>query len=234
MRRILIYGGLGLLVLLSGILLWANLPGEQQVSESEPPLPEGVSSATQSRYDEVEIRDYQGQRLDPSTGPRDNSILGIQEVDLETYRLEVTGLVERPLTLTYDQVLEEEHIQRLVRLICVEGWTANILWEGVRLTELLDQAGPSEEALIAIFHCADGYTTSLPLDTIRERDLLLAFSSNGIDLPSALGAPLILVAEDKLGYKWARWIEIIELSDDAEYRGYWESRGFPNDADIRK
>lgn len=232
MRRILIYGGLGLLVLLSGILLWANLPGEQQVSESEPPLPEGVSSATQSRYDEVEIRDYQGQRLDPSTGPRDNSILGIQEVDLETYRLEVTGLVERPLTLTYDQVLEEEHIQRMVRLICVEGWTANILWEGIRLTDLLDQAGPTDKAQIAIFHCADGYTTSLPLETIRERDLLLAFSSNGIDLPSALGAPFILVAEDKLGYKWARWIEKIELSDDAEYRGYWESRGFPNDTDI--
>jgi len=67
----------------------------------------------------------------------------------------------------------------------------------------------------------DGYTTSLPLQTVKDRDLILAYSANGLDLPQELGYPFIVVAEDKLGYKWARWVKIIELSDNKGYRGFW-------------
>ncbi len=68
-----------------------------------------------------------------------------------------------------------------------------------------------------IFHCVDGYTTSMPLEAIKTRDLLLAYSSNGITLPESLGIPFILVAEDKEGYKWARWVNEIKISADLTY-----------------
>jgi DMSO/TMAO reductase YedYZ molybdopterin-dependent catalytic subunit len=199
--------------------------------ETAPPV-DAVSEATESRYRELEIRDYEGMRLDPSIGPRDNSIAGIQQVDLDDYSLQITGLVRQPVTFTYDQVLEKDSFQRLITLYCVEGWDATILWEGVRIMDLLEEAGPEDENVVVIFHAVDGYTTSMPLETIKERDMLLAYSSNGIILPAALGFPFIVVAEDKLGYKWARWVNEIELSDDLNYHGFWESRGYSNSAEV--
>ena len=79
---------------------------------------------------------------------------------------------------------------------------------------------------------ADGYTTSLPLATIRDKGLILAYQANGLPLPDETGYPFIVVAEEKFGYKWARWVTHITLSDDPDYMGYWESRGYDNTADV--
>jgi DMSO/TMAO reductase YedYZ molybdopterin-dependent catalytic subunit len=194
--------------------------------------PDGVSSATQDRYRENEIREYQGARLDPAVGPRDNSIGGVQQVDIDAYTLTIDGLVDAETTLTYDDVRAMEPDARLITLYCVEGWDATILWEGTRLTELIDLAGAQPDAVTVIFSSVDGYTTSLPYDTVQEKQLILAYNANGIPLPPEMGSPFIVVAEDKLGYKWARWVNRITLSDDAGYQGYWERRGFTNNADI--
>ncbi|WP_373485833.1 molybdopterin-dependent oxidoreductase [Acetobacterium malicum] len=194
--------------------------------------PDGVSQATADRYQELEIREYQGVRLDPAIGPRDNSISGIQTVDLDSYQLQLTGLVAKPGSYSYQQVLAKEPAQRLITLYCVEGWQATVLWEGVRITDLLADAGIKDEATTVIFHCVDGYTTSLPVATIKDKDMLLAYSANGVALPASMGFPFIVVAEDKLGYKWARWVNEIELSSDENYKGYWEKRGYPNDATV--
>lgn len=193
---------------------------------------DGMSSATLSRYDTREIHDYQGVQLDPATGPRDNSISGIQYVDIKDYSLSITGLVDNPLKLSYEEVLAYPAFQRVITLHCVEGWDATILWEGVRLVDLFTAAQTQGEANTAIFKCVDGYTTSMPLETITERDLLLAYNANTAPLPPATGYPFIVVAEDKLGYKWARWVSEIELSSDDSYEGYWERNGYPNDADV--
>lgn len=83
-----------------------------------------------------------------------------------------------------------------------------------------------------IFHCVDGYTTSMPWATIRDKEMLLAYAANGVPLPASMGFPFIVVAEDKLGYKWARWVTEIELSSDENYQGYWEKRGYSNDAPV--
>lgn len=191
-----------------------------------------MSRPTELRFAANEVRDYQGVRLDPSIGPRDNSIKGIQHVDIESYRLRISGEVLETRILSYDEVLAYPAHQRLVTLHCVEGWSATVLWKGVRLVELLDFAGLGQNARIVIFHCQDGYTTSMPVATIRERDMLLAYSSNGIILPASLGYPFIIVAEDKLGYKWARWVIGMEISSDVDFQGFWENEGFDNDADI--
>jgi len=201
-------------------------------SDNNNGAPEAVSQATADRYQELEIREYQGVRLDPAIGPRDNSISGIQTVDLNSYQLQLTGLVAKPSNYSYQQVLEKEPSQRLITLYCVEGWQATVLWEGVRITDLLADAGIKDEATTVIFHCVDGYTTSLPLATIKDKDMILAYSANGVALPASMGFPFIVVAEDKLGYKWARWVNEIELSSDENYKGYWEKRGYENDATV--
>ncbi|WP_303867594.1 molybdopterin-dependent oxidoreductase [Acetobacterium wieringae] len=107
-----------------------------------------------------------------------------------------------------------------------------MLWEGVQITDLLADAGIKDEATTVIFHCVDGYTTSLPLATIKDQEIILAYAANGVTLPASMGFPFIVVAEDKLGYKWARWVSEIELSSDETYKGYWEKRGYDNDAAV--
>lgn len=196
--------------------------------------PDSHSSASLARFRAGEIQEYQGKLLSPAVGPRDNSIKGVQKIDIDAYSLRITGLVNNEVTLSYAQVLEMTSFKRLITLHCVEGWDATILWEGVSLVELIEKANPRSEAVTVIFHAADGYTTSLPWALVKERQLILAYKANEIDLPPEMGYPFIVVAEDKLGYKWARWVTKIELSDNKDYKGYWESRGYTNDADIQK
>jgi len=234
-RNLVIATGL----VLAGLILYLGITGNRSQDEGSDDngsnqAIDSVSQATENRYQELEIRDYEGIRLDPSVGPRDNSIAGIQQVNIEEYELQITGLVKKPLSLSYEEVLENKSYERLITLYCVEGWDATVLWKGVRIMDLLNKAEILDENSNLIFHCVDGYTTSMPLETIKTRDLLLAYSSNGVTLCESLGFPFIVVAEDKAGYKWARWVNEIEISDDLTYEGYWESRGFSNEADIRR
>lgn len=201
-------------------------------SDLAEPLIDWLSNATALRYRENEIMEYDGARLDPIIGPRDNSIKGVQTVFLEDYKLKVFGLVDKEIDLDYSEVLDLEHYARKITLYCVEGWDATILWEGVLLEDIINLAGVSENANTVIFHAADGYTTSLPLDVIIDKELMLAHMANGLDLPPEMGFPFIVVAESRLGYKWARWVTMIEISDDTEYKGYWESYGYDNDAGL--
>lgn len=196
------------------------------------PKPDVVSKATMDRYQENEIREYQGANLDPAIGPRDNSIKGIQYVEIDSYRLKITGLVEEQTKLAYEEVLSLDSYERKITLYCVEGWDATVLWKGVLLKDIMDLAGIKPGANTVIFHSVDGYTTSLPLETILSKELILAYDANGLPLPAQLGYPFMVVAEDKLGYKWARWVNEIEVSDDPSYLGYWEQRGYNNDATV--
>jgi DMSO/TMAO reductase YedYZ molybdopterin-dependent catalytic subunit len=183
----------------------------------------------------VEIREYEGVDLSSIHDFRENSIKGPQEIDLENYVLRITGLVADSKNYTYDEIINNhQHYKKVVTLDCVEGWSATILWEGVLVRDLLAEAGPLANAKVVIFHAYDGYTTSLPVDYIMDNDILMAYKMNDVILPSERGFPFQLVAESKWGYKWIKWITEIELSDDVNYRGYWESRGYSNTADLDK
>lgn len=193
---------------------------------------DAISEATLARYDVREIREYNGFRLDPAVGPNDNSIAGIQYVDIENYTLSITGMVDNPLTLRYEEVIAYPAFERVITLHCIQGWDATILWKGVKIADLLEVAKTQANASTIIFKAVDGYSTSIPIETIIERDMLLAYESNTAPLPPEMGYPFIVVAEDKLGYKWARWVNEIEISDDDEYKGTWEVLGYNNDAEI--
>lgn len=179
-----------------------------------------------------EIANYQGKQLSAPEHVPDVSIKGTPNIDMASYRLRIDGLVASPQSYTYDQVISKPLFTKLVVLHCVEGWDATLLWEGVKISDLIQPTDISPKCNTLIFHCADGYTTSLPLAYVEDNNILLAFKANGITLPKNLGYPFMVVAENKLGYKWAMWVTEIELSDNAQYKGYWEQRGYSNDANV--
>ncbi len=183
----------------------------------------------------AEIREYEGVNLSSINDFIENSIKGPQQVDVENYTLRITGLVTNPQSYTYDEVVNNhQHYKKVVTLNCVEGWSVTILWEGLLVRDLLEEAGPLANAQVVIFHAYDGYTTSFPIDYIMDNDILMAYKMNGVILPPERGFPFELVAESKWGYKWIKWITEIELSDNVNYRGYWESRGYSNSGDLDK
>ncbi len=181
----------------------------------------------------VEVREYRGMQLSSVASDfRENSIKGPQHIDIETYTLKISGLVLNPREYTYDEVISRQNYEKVVTLNCVEGWSATILWQGVLVMDLIGQARHLLTANTVIFHAYDGYTTSLPLSYIMDREILIAYKMNNVTLPAERGFPFQLVAEDKWGYKWCKWITMIELSDDPDYRGYWESRGYSNTGNL--
>lgn len=180
----------------------------------------------------IEVTEYEGKDLSSLTDFRENSIKGPQYINTDVYTLTIDGLVEQPNSLTYDEVLDNQKYTKVVTLHCVEGWSVDILWEGILLADLFEAVDIQESADTVIFHSEDGYSTALPLQTIMDRQLMIAYKMNGVVLPPERGFPFQLVAEDKLGYKWIKWITRTELSDDANYKGYWEQRGFGNEADV--
>jgi DMSO/TMAO reductase YedYZ molybdopterin-dependent catalytic subunit len=191
-----------------------------------------VLQSPQNLYPE-EIRSYEGEDLSSVANLQENAIRGNQRINQTAYRLSITGLVDNPLQLSYDQIINNhQHYQKVITLYCVEGWNAKILWEGILISDLIAEAGVQPQGKVAIFRAADGYSTMLPLDYLSERNILLSYKVNGIILPPEKGFPFQLAAESQAGYKWIKWLTEIEISDDENYRGYWESRGFPNDATI--
>jgi DMSO/TMAO reductase YedYZ molybdopterin-dependent catalytic subunit len=181
---------------------------------------------------EREIREYEGKRLDPFDRAYDNSIRGPQQVDSKEYRLGVTGLVQTPQSLTYQEVLALPNVKRAITLHCVEGWDEHLLFEGVRLADVLALAKPKKGVRTVIFYAADGYSSSLTYDDVTRLDLMLAAKINGKVLDAKRGFPFQVVAESKWGYKWVKWVTRIELSKDP-YKGFWEQRGYDNDAEVK-
>lgn len=183
----------------------------------------------------AEVRSYEGKDLSSINDFRENSIKGPQYVNISEYRLTVTGLTNRTDVYTYTDVLEKyPHYTKVVTLFCVEGWDTTILWEGVLVQDLIRSAGIDPRATTVIFTARDGFTTSFPLDYLMNHDIIMAYRMNNVTLPAERGYPFQLVAENKWGYKWIKWIEKIELSDNAGYRGYWEQRGYSNTGDLTK
>lgn len=183
----------------------------------------------------VQIREYQGEKLSSINDFRENSIRGPQHVDINNYKLKISGLVENPKEYTYAEVISNnQSYEKVVQLDCVEGWSVDILWKGVLIKDLLSAAKVKPEAKIVIFHAYDGYTTALPVDYLINSNILLAYNMNGVTLPPERGFPFELVAESKWGYKWEKWVTEMELSDDINYRGYWENRGYSNNADLNQ
>jgi|GEM_PF-550562 len=180
----------------------------------------------------VEQRESGGTAIDSILAFRENSISGAQYTSLEDYELQIDGLVETPKDWAYQDLLSRPSSKRLHTLNCVEGWAASVLWEGVSLKDLLAESNPDSDASTIIFHALDEYTSSVSMEYIQENDILLAYKMNGMTLPAMRGFPFEVVAVDKWGYKWVKWVNRIELSNNDWYRGFWEGYGYNNDGSL--
>ena len=100
------------------------------------------------------------------------------------------------------------------------------------LRDLFDEVEPTDRAKTVILRAADGYSTSFPLEYFYDNDILMAYKMNDAVLPPERGFPFQLVAESKWGYKWIKWISEIEFSDDENYQGFWEKRGYSDTGDL--
>jgi DMSO/TMAO reductase YedYZ molybdopterin-dependent catalytic subunit len=193
----------------------------------------GPDSSDTKALPAAEVRSYQGEDLSSISEVPENAITETQHINESDYRLTITGLTNTTTVLTYGDILNNhQHYTKVVTLDCVEGWDATILWEGVLVRDLVNEAGVDPRANTVIFHATDGYTTSFPLSYIMDNPIIMAYRMNNVTIDAEHGYPFRLVAEDKWGYKWIKWIDRIELSDDPNYKGYWEQRGYSNSGNL--
>jgi DMSO/TMAO reductase YedYZ molybdopterin-dependent catalytic subunit len=160
------------------------------------------------------------------------SISDEPEIDTDTFHLTVTGLVDSPFTMTWEEILAMPQTYTDTMLMyCVEGWEVWGNWKGIRIGDLLAKAALRPEGDHITFTCADGYTTSLPISYLLRYNIILAHEVNGVPLSIPDGFPLRLIAFGKYGYKWAKWITSLKVTDESEW-GFWEARGYTDKADV--
>jgi DMSO/TMAO reductase YedYZ molybdopterin-dependent catalytic subunit len=216
---------LSFMALLIGSLLLTGLVNAPPAFQNTVQIPASTT------LPEVEAERFQNMTLTRLRDQGNNAIVGTQHIDVRTYGLTVTGLVEDQLNLTYEELLAQlPAYSQVAYMPCVEGWGFYAKWTGFRVIDLLDLAKLKTNATYVVFHSSDGYSTGLPLEYLVDRKVLMAFGINDLTLPPERGFPFQLVAVDKYGYKWAKWITRIEVGDK-EVEGYWESRGYNNNAD---
>ena len=157
------------------------------------------------------------------------------------WRIEVGGLVERPLSLSMAQLRALPSRTQITRHDCVEGWSCIGEWTGTPLRLVLAAAKPKAGARYVVFYCADNmaqegdaarfYYESLDLLEAIHPQTLLAYELNGQALPIEHGAPVRLRVERQLGYKMAKFVNRIEIVDSYAHLnggrgGYWEDQGY--------
>jgi len=174
-------------------------------------------------------------RNGPMVTPNDQfftlSISAPPQIDINSWRLEVSGLVDHPMNLSYAEMVSLTNLTELASLRCVDGPSGTAYWTGVPLPEFMRLVGVRPTTSELVFFCADGYSTSLRVDELNRTDVLLAWEMNNVTLPVDQGYPLKIVVPEDWGYKWAKWITKV-VAIDYDYKGYWESRGWADDASI--
>jgi DMSO/TMAO reductase YedYZ molybdopterin-dependent catalytic subunit len=162
------------------------------------------------------------------------------------WRLKIDGLVSNPLSLSVVDIMRLPRRTQITRHDCVEGWSAIGMWSGVQLGLILKAAALKPNARYAVFHCADNltgepakggeqspgqYYESIDLTDAFHPQTLIAYALNGKPLDVAHGAPLRLRVERQLGYKQAKYVQRVEITDSfariaGGRGGYWEDRGY--------
>ena len=151
--------------------------------------------------------------------------------DPATWRLTVGGMVDKPLSLTYDELRALPQAKQVSTFHCVTGWTVeNVTWAGVRIRDVLAAAGPHASAqALRFISMEQPYVDYLTLQQASLRDVMLAYEMDGKPLRQEHGAPLRLIIPEMYGYKNVKWVERITVVDQAG-PGYWEQNGYDADA----
>ncbi len=178
-------------------------------AEAKKILPKGFSKGKLKEMNPAEI-DSRNLEIDPlgkfgTMGPTDVPI------DLKTYRLKVTGKVERPLLLSYDEILKVPSLTETVLLICPGFFANNGRWTGANLNSLLQEAQFKSEAQFIDIVGAGEKRVRIPIKELDQKRIFLAYRVNDETLPRKHGFPLRLVYEDAYGSDWVKYVDQIVL-----------------------
>ena len=159
----------------------------------------------------------------------------VPEVDVNSWNLQVKGMVDNPLKLRYDEIRSMNSIEEFVTLECISNkiggdLTGTALWKGVPLKNILEKAKISPNVKYIVFRCFDGYDVGIPLDKGLIDETILAYEMNLAQLTSKHGFPLRAIVPGLYGMMNPKWITEIELVDKV-YEGYWQRNGWTNIAD---
>lgn len=157
---------------------------------------------------------------------------GAPPIDLDAWRLDVTGQVQRPISLSLEEFRRLPRIRVFADFHCVTRWSRlGNLWEGVATRYLLQQAGIRPEARFIILHAHDrNWTTNLPLEDFLAEDAVLADTHDGQPISPTHGGPVRAIVPRLYAWKSAKWLRAIELAD-VDRPGYWERAGYHNHGD---
>ena len=171
---------------------------------------------------------------------RIDTALTVPQVPTEGYELRVTGMVDRELRFSFDDLLRREVVEHDITLTCVSNTIGgeligNARWTGVRLDELLAEAGVDPAATQVVGRSIDGYTCGFPIEAATDgRNALVAFGMNGEPLPLEHGFPVRLIVPGLYGYISAtKWLVEIELTTFEDFEQYWVPRGYADRAPIK-
>ncbi|HEY7691025.1 MAG TPA: sulfite oxidase-like oxidoreductase [Gaiellaceae bacterium] len=158
----------------------------------------------------------------------------VPKVDLATWTLTISGEVERPLQLTWEQLLELPSREVTVDIHCVTRWSRfDTTFKGVHWSELAELVAPKPSARFVVAQAEQGFTANMPLDAIEDEQALIAYEADGEPLTPDHGWPVRLVVPSRYFWKSAKWLTGLELSGH-DQPGFWERYGYHNDADYRK
>jgi DMSO/TMAO reductase YedYZ molybdopterin-dependent catalytic subunit len=147
------------------------------------------------------------------------------------WKLSIEGEVEKPIVLTYQELLNLDQVQITCDIHCVTGWTLlDSRWSGVRLSTIMEIVKPRKNGRFIIFKATAGYTSNISINELKQENVILAHSFFGDKLPEEHGAPVRVVVPDRYFYKSAKWLEAVKISSRDE-PGYWERQGYSNSAD---
>ena len=157
------------------------------------------------------------------------SVAPVPKFSRATWRLKVSGLVDRPFALTYGDLYSLPSVFVRADFRCVTGWVVhNVLWRGIQLSSLFGQAALQPEAKFVSFRSFDGlYRASYTLQQAMSEHAIVAFELNRKPLPTEQGAPARIVNPDMFGYKNLKWLGEIKLTATRE-QGYWEQKAWCN------
>ena len=158
----------------------------------------------------------------------------VPDVDVSTWTLTVSGEVESPLTLGYDELRALPATEVTTDIHCVTRWSRfDAGFTGVHWRELASLCHPKPTARFAIAHAEHGFTANVPLAALEDEHALVAYEADGEPLTAEHGGPVRLVIPTKYFWKSAKWLTGIELSA-VDKQGFWERYGYHNDADFWK
>lgn len=151
--------------------------------------------------------------------------------DLKTWDFELLGEVDNPVTLSWDELMGLPQRDVTTDIHCVTRWSKlDTVWRGVPVAHVLDLAGARPSGTHVMAYSDGGYTANLPIDVLRDEDVLLAHTYDGRPLEPDHGAPLRLLVPKRYFWKSAKFLRKLEVMNE-DRMGFWELNGYHNDAD---